>query len=532
MNKISKLSLLGILITILATVSSCSLKEQILDNMSSSSVYSDTTLLPNLVYPATSSSNLFWRQGVWGLEEACTDEMMFPTRGTDWYDGGVWQQMYLLQTTPQHRDVTGTWNQLSANITLCNTATYSLSQYKISAALMQRYTGMVNFMRTFYNYYMYDLWRVYPVRDPLNLDYKIPPTFYSGKSGFNKLVSDAKSALGDMISRDNAPYGEPNRDAALMLLAKLYLNEQVYTGVSGYDSCMIYTNQLINSGHYQLANDYFNMFLPTNDQNYKTQGDEAIMVAINDDQQNMGEDYNNVWVQPFFHYNQTFNGQYPSNWNGGCTTGTFLDNTWFAGTDTATDVRWKDSRFYPQMAVNIGFSYGIQYDVHGNVLTRRDGVPLNYTVDVSLTNATENQGVRVLKYYPRLTVTNPARSTNDFIIWRYADVLLMQAECLVRSTTQQNIPEAMALVNQIRTKRHAPTVSATTTADALNLIYIERGLELYWEGHRRQDMIRFGTFLGTRTDKTNVSPSTAILFPIPQSAIDGSNGTLHQNPGY
>ena len=60
----------------------------------------------------------------------------------------------------------------------------------------------------------------------------------------------------------------------------------------------------------------------------------------------------------------------------------------------------------------------------------------------------------------------------------------------------------------------------------------ERGRELYWEGHRRQDQIRFGTFLGPKTNKPDYSPETAILLPIPQDAIDGLQGILTQNPGY
>ena len=107
----------------------------------------------------------------------------------------------------------------------------------------------------------------------------------------------------------------------------------------------------------------------------------------------------------------------------------------------------------------------------------------------------------------------------------------MKAECLVRANS--DVGGALDIVNQIRTKRNAPQITASSTADMLDKILVERGLELYWEGHRRQDMIRFGTFLLPKSEKPDPSPSTAILLPIPQTAIDGTpGGVLKQNPGY
>lgn len=532
--KANKKIYLGLVLFVSAlVVSSCSLKEDILDTVSAGAVQQDSTLLKNIVYTPVSQLPIMgeWFD-MWGLQQISTDETMFPTRGTDWYDGGAWQQIYTLATNAQHVQINNAWNHMNTALTYCNTATASLATAKTSATLKQRYTGMVDFLRTFYEYVMFDLWRKFPYRDPMNSDYSIAPKYYTGTEGFNFLVSNAKKALGEMISREDAPYGEPNKDAALMLLAKLYLNKQVYTGTANYDSCLYYCNQLIQTNHYQLANDYFGMFLPTNASNYKNADDEAILVGVNDDSQSHGFDWNNVWVQPCFHYNQTFNGNYPSNWNGGCTTPYYLRNTWYAGTDTAKDVRWKDKRFYTNVAVNIGFNNGIQHDVSGKVLTIRGGNPLNYTDTVSLTSSPENFGVRILKYFPRTTVTINYRINNSYIIWRYADALLMKAECLARSTTQQDLPGAISIVNTIRTKRNAPSVNATTQAEVLNKIYIERGLELYWEGHRRQDRVRFGTFLNARTDFAGTSNTTRTIYPIPQSAIDGSGGALTQNSGY
>ena len=136
----------------------------------------------------------------------------------------------------------------------------------------------------------------------------------------------------------------------------------------------------------------------------------------------MMKPYSSVaWVKPTFHYNQTLGGQFPANWNGCAAPEGYLDKDWIQGTDTATDVRWKDNRFYPQMAVDLGFNYGQQYDADGTALKDRNGNPLIFTFNCSLKSASEVMGVRVLKYPPRIKPVNTARTPNDFIIWRYAD---------------------------------------------------------------------------------------------------------------
>jgi hypothetical protein len=109
----------------------------------------------------------------------------------------------------------------------------------------------------------------------------------------------------------------------------------------------------------------------------------------------------------------------------------------------------------------------------------------------------------------------------------------MQAECLVRANN--DVANALNIVNQIRTIRKAPLITASSASDMLDKILIERGLELYWEGHRRQDLIRFGTFLNAKQEwpAGTVADSRALILPIPASAISGMpGGVLKQNTGY
>jgi hypothetical protein len=507
--------------------------EDILDEITPSVIQSDTSLLANVVAPPLGQlRNLWWRQRVWGFQEATSDEMFFPVRGTDWYDGGVWTQDYLHTWTPMHRDVIDTWNDLSTSLLACNIAYVNIGDPKPGEAQkFTDYRSQVVFLRAFYEYCMYDLYRTFPYRSPSESDYTKAPKIYKGTQGFNHIVTEMLNILPTMTERKKAIYGNPNKDAGLMLLAKLYLNKEVYTGVSGYDSCLLFLNQLINSGNYGLANNYFKIFSVDNDNNYLKPDDEAIFVSVMGDDQDYGNDDNVQWVKTTFHYYQDLGSTFAP-WNGNCTTEGYLTSNWFNGTDTAKDARWADSSVYADMGIVLGFNYGQQYMAKTHeIIKDRNGNPLNFTFSVPLNGAKEYEGVRVLKYPPRVVPVNVARTPNDFIIWRYADALLMQAECIAR--TGGSPAEALAIVNQIRTKRNAPVVSASTADEVLNKIYIERGLELYWEGHRRQDMIRFGTFLQPKDSKPEVSPDRAVILPIPQSAITGTpGGVLQQNPGY
>ena len=151
---------------------------------------------------------------------------------------------------------------------------------------------------------------------------------------------------------------------------------------------------------------------------------------------------------------------------------------------------------------------------------------VNYTADVaSLDNpgAAPQAGVRNAKFYP-VTPMDGGGASNDFPIYRYADVLLMTAECNVRLG---NSAAAKAPVDLVRQRAGLGILVANPTLDD---VYNERGFELNWEGHRRQDMIRFNKFLLPNQFR-GTSPGFRKLFPIPTAALNANSG-LHQNTGY
>ena len=172
---------------------------------------------------------------------------------------------------------------------------------------------------------------------------------------------------------------------------------------------------------------------------------------------------------------------------------------------------------------------GEVFDYDGNPVLLDDGTPLIYepwkvTLDVSGKPWEKTAGARMRKYEIDPTATKDGcQSDNDIVLFRYADVLLMKAEALVRNGYNGDEP-----LNEVRGRVNAPYRTAT-----LDNILAERMLELAWEGWRRNDMIRFGTFTSSHTDHPQL-PGEAngytTVFPIPGKVLALTGDS--QNPGY
>jgi len=155
-------------------------------------------------------------------------------------------------------------------------------------------------------------------------------------------------------------------------------------------------------------------------------------------------------------------------------------------------------------------------------------------IDFTTEGSFHNTGYRYAKYQFSKTSSNgTARSSVDLVLLRLGEVYLNRAEAKMR---MGDVAGALADINTLRTSRNArpdQTPAALASID-LERLYDERGFELYWEGQRRNDQIRFNKFEDTWTEKTSTNPEKR-LFPIPQSAIDGASnleGFLLQNRGY
>jgi hypothetical protein len=169
--------------------------------------------------------------------------------------------------------------------------------------------------------------------------------------------------------------------------------------------------------------------------------------------------------------------------------------------------------------------YGPQTYANGQPLVDSRGTQLVLVPVKDYISAQDNEGYRVLKYVPEGVSWSGFNADNDLVLMRYSDILLMKAEVLLRNG---NAAGALPLVNQVRARSNASQLTSLT----LKNIEEERAREFIWEGQRRRDMIRFGSyFTETWTFKTTPTPTWRGIYPIPAEQIT-ANPNLKQNPNY
>jgi hypothetical protein len=365
-------------------------------------------------------------------------------------------------------------------------------------------------------YVILDLWGKVPFRPADQLDFSITPEVLEGKEAVDFIIAELKEVLPNLKTRSEVGTERVTQGAANALLAKLYLNYEVYGGETKWAEAISYCDEVIESGEYEVTDDYWSMF------QYDVTGDhpEFIFTVPMSDEFDMGG--GSVWVNFTLHYSQTF-GNYTSLWNGGSTTSTFF-NTW----DQENDARFYDDRIMDETGFNQGFLVGQQYGPDGEPLETRSGDPLVFVPDLNIDDSPENYGVRVVKFAPKPETERQFSSSNDVPLLRISDIYLARAEAYLRSGDEG---AALDDINFIRARRSAdgttlPLLESATLEDILR----ERGFELYWEGFRRQDLIRFGKFTDAWQEKP-VTDATKTLFALPTSAID-VNEALSQNAGY
>jgi starch-binding outer membrane protein, SusD/RagB family len=443
---------------------------------------------------------------VYALSEQPTDEMIPPTRGVDWGDNGVWRTLHQHTWDPTHSQVLESWNQLNQRAFKCNQILASTSPAPSAGQIAE-----AKFLRAFFMFQVMDLYGKVPFRE-VTEGVDVDPKVLTRSEAFDFIVADLEAALSNLpVKGPAAKNGQASRAAANLLLARLYLNKAVYKagspeGPYTFDAAdmnkvIAYVDDITDDG-YSLQPNYFDNFTPS-------ASTELIFTSPS------GSAQNRIYMT--LHYNQN-----PSGWNGFTTLADFYGK--FDGSDSRKAAPSPVGVVGdPYHGLKRGFLVGPQVDDNDNpIIDNRTQLPLSFTEDVPLSGAATNKGIRIIKYHPG--------AQGDYIFLRYADALLMKAEAIHRGGTGTAGPggtTALGVINFLRGVRGA-TVLAGPTTDAM--ILDERGRELYWEGVRRTDQIRFGTYTGTWHEKTSTE-TFRVLFPIPQQAID-SNPNLKQNKGY
>lgn len=486
-------------------------------------------------------------RGIYDYNTLTTDEAMIPIRGGDWYDGGLWNAMYQHRWTADDQSLYDTWKYIYKVIVLANKSLDIISSKSglLSAAQQEEYRAEVRAIRAMFYYYAMDMFGRVPL--VLSTDEQRYSSLFQGQTDrssvfyfvFQELQQVLPSLPDQHSNKEGNYYGRITQPVVNFLLAKLALNAEIYMyddwtqgyanrpkgsdihfsvpaveasshdgdkELNAWETCIYYCDKLAEEGYVLESDDSFNF--STHNETSK----ENIFTIPMD--KNI---YTNQFHYLFRSYHYTHGGAL--GWgseNGTCATISTMKANHYGEADE--DARCK-----------MNFVAGV-VKVDGHELLMDNGKPLEYQpfeVAQNLTNSKfiKTAGARMAKYeVDRTSYMDGKLQSNDIVLFRYADALLMKAEAKVRNG--ENGDEEL---NRIRAR-----VGMSYRKATLDNILEERLLELVWEGWRRQDLIRFGKFTGAydlRTPLQGESSGYTTVFPIPQKCID-LNSELVQNKGY
>ncbi len=472
-------------------------------------------------------------RGIYDYNTLTTDEAIIPIRGGNWYDGGLWENMYNHTWTATDTDRYNVWKYLYKVIVLSTKSLETIEKHKALLTEQQRvdYAAEVRAVRAMYYYYAMDMFGRIPILQ--SSTQKTADIRQSNRSDVFWYVVKELQDVAPLLANEHSNlqgnyYGRVTRPVAWFLLAKLSLNAEVYTDDDWTDSsrpdgktimfdidgnkknawqtCIHYCD-LIKAAGYTLEADYTKNFAVHNE------GSAENIFTIPLDKILYLNEFHYLFRSRHYAHGGAYSG---ASENGTCATLHTMAVNGF-GTET------------PDARLDMNFYTG-KVEVDGKYVTMDDGTLLEYkplAVEKNLTASPylETAGARMKKYEVDRTAYSDGRMPdNDIVLYRYADVLLMKSEAKVRNGESGD--EEM---NAVRSRVGMPSLPAT-----LDNILNERLLELVWEGWRRQDMIRFGTYCkqyDIHTPSEADKKGYTTVFPIPEKAHE-LNPNLKQNPGY
>ncbi len=441
----------------------------------------------------------------WRIAEFGTDEFFVPGRASGgWFDEYNMEIMRH-EVSPQNSAVARAWSwYIFPTIGRANAVIESLTDSPNSENL-STLIAETRALRAYAYFYAMDFWGNVPIFTESRVDPNNLPTTNARAEVFDFVVSEMLAAVEEMPSINEINkaeyYPRFTKEAIYAALATIYLNAEVYTGTPHWQDALTMAEQVINAGAYSLEEETGDVFLATNEEN----SPEIISSFSIDPTVNAGNNQFILYTQHALareKYNLPFT---PAD---GYSTGPI-----------ALD------RYEDQDERKALIEYGPQYYLNGEPLLDANGEQLVLIPIQDMTAAEDHEGYKVLKYSPVGASWSGFNADNDLILIRYADVLLIKAEALFRTGDAAG---ALALVNEVRARSNASTLSTLTLED----IEDERARELIWEGHRRRDMIRFGSYYtDTFGIKTGVTEEWRNIYPIPAEQIV-ANPNLEQNPNY
>ncbi|MGB6151527.1 MAG: RagB/SusD family nutrient uptake outer membrane protein [Pricia sp.] len=450
-------------------------------------------------------------RGLWNLQELTTDEVIWSWEndpGTRELNRNTWSADNVI--------IRGFFGRAMTQVAFVNeylrqTAEPILEIRGVDSATRQNileYRAEARFLRALAYYHIIDLFGkagFVTESDPVGA-FQSPE--YSRTQLFDFLESELLAIMPDLVDPLQNDYARVDKAAAWMLLAKLYLNAEVYIGEDRYAACMQYCEQIIDAG-FQLSPNYLDVFKADND--LGSARNEIIFPLLSD----------GVVTQNYGPTTLTVNGQVGSLEQNG------LDFGVVAGA-------WGGALRVTRQFSELMLSGPYDTDERNTLIIGDrpiDAVPIN-------NNGT---GYIIGKWSNITSQGNTGSATEivdtDFPLFRLGDVYLMYVEAHLRGGGG-TLENALDYFNSLRIRANNPNL--ITSGDLnLELVLNERLVELHWEGHRRQDLIRFNRYTGGvynwswKGSAPNgiPIPNFRSLFPIPNASL-ASNPNLNQNTGY
>jgi hypothetical protein len=483
-----------------------------------------------------------WQSYFWA-QEICTDELVIPKRPWGWVDDGGYRRFHYHSWTAEDAIITNCWQRAYSGVTTCNRVIDQIETGKLDVGdAKANILAELKVLRATYYWVLCDMYGNVPIVTQFDVPEDFLPEQSTRKEVFDFIVKDIKDNIPNLKEeRDQSTYGRINKWAAFTLLAKMYLNAEVYTGTPMWNDCIAACDSVINSGKYVMEARQKAVYV-TNNESSK----EIIWAFVYDSKY-----LNQYWDDwnAFDHHMQTlpqemqrtFNLQ-NSPWGGICAIPQFIETF-----DQVNDDRFKQN-----------WIRGVQRASNGEVLMVENGEHKGQVLNLinvlpSIDSTEANHGLRLGKF--EVALKSASILDNDFPFFRFTDIWMMKAECLLRTGKSA---DAAAIVTDVRRRSFIddPSKATVTGAELMqgskypygqrdkygstneggaNIQYgrflDELGYEFFEEAHRRQDLIRFGVFTTKKWFSHTTSAPHKILFPIPQVEIN-KNSKLDQNFGY
>jgi starch-binding outer membrane protein, SusD/RagB family len=448
------------------------------------------------------------------LQEFSTDEAVVPVRYGYIDQEGQWIRLHQHTWTSTDFWIRLEWENLYQAIGYCNYFIDGIEGKDLSEMDLpiskEQMVAEIKMVRALHYYWLLSNFRNIPIVE--HVGEPSPPTKPATEvfAFIEKEINENIPLLGE--KGDTGWYGHFTKSAARALLAKLYLNAEVFTGTARWDDCINVCNEIMQAD-FSLDENWSDPFLVNNEFSneniYVVPFDASNAQQFNFIEQNLHE---NIL---FAKYGVEYFG-----WHKISTQESFFDLY------QPNDLRINQWIIGPQTYVDENGDVQDIYDWGGTpmVVTPYIDMLINY-------DGGEAQGAMSIKY--EVEYGGLSSLSNDMVIFRLADIMMMKAECLMRKNGNTATAEAVDLVNTVRQRSFAPgdpdavyTTGTLTMDELLN----ERGREFAYEMHRRDDLIRFGKFNEAWWEKEE-SEEFRQIYPIPANART-ANPALGQNPGY